>query len=237
MIAPDLTIQHRGLRLTAAALTALDLCPTRGGDGIDTALRTRATTINSLWEAFEATRGRRGNALRTRLLVESRGEPWSFVERRTHSVLHEAGIEGWVANHPVLIGDSLFYVDVAFRGVKLALEIDGRFHEDDRRQFESDRWRQNALVLNGWTVLRFTWPMVRDHPQRSSTPSAPHSPPKTAHSIATASNLRARGARQGESTVPFSGIFSSALALRERGTGADTLGACPFVAVTVTPAD
>lgn len=103
--------------------------------------------------------------MRTRLLVESRGEPWSFAERRTHSVLHEAGIEGWVANHPVPIGDSLFYVDVAFREVKLALEIDGRFHEDDRRQFESDRWRQNALVLNGWTVLRFTWPMVRDHPQ------------------------------------------------------------------------
>lgn len=164
-IPPDLILDRRGLRCSSPALTALDLCATRGGDGIDTALRTRASTLTELWTAFEATRGRRGNAIRMELLLESRDEPWSFAERRTHTVLREAGIEGWAANHPVVVGDSLFYVDVAFRETKLALEIDGRFHEDDHRQFEADRWRQNALVLDGWTVLRFTWPMVRDHPQ------------------------------------------------------------------------
>lgn len=164
-IPADLILEHRGLRYSSPALTALDLCPTRGGDGIDSALRTRATTLTELWAAFEATRGRRDNLTRTRLLVESRDEPWSFAERRTHVVLHRAGIEGWVANHPVLVAGTLYYIDVAFEENKLALEIDGRFHEDDHDQFESDRWRQNALALQGWTVLRFTWPMVRDHPQ------------------------------------------------------------------------
>jgi very-short-patch-repair endonuclease len=27
-------------------------------------------------------------------------------------------------------------------------------------------WRQNLLILNGWCVLRFTWTMVEDHPER-----------------------------------------------------------------------
>ena len=45
------------------------------------------------------------------------------------------------------------------------IEIDGRLHEDDPDVFENDRWRQDALVLEGWTVLRFTWRMLEDHPE------------------------------------------------------------------------
>lgn len=44
------------------------------------------------------------------------------------------------------------------------VEIDGRLHEDDPEVFENDRHRQNALVLHGWTVLRFTWRMLEDDP-------------------------------------------------------------------------
>ena len=40
---------------------------------------------------------------------------------------------------------------------------------DERRSdedlFESDRWRQNALVADGWRVLRFTWRMLKEHPE------------------------------------------------------------------------
>jgi hypothetical protein len=32
--------------------------------------------------------------------------------------------------------------------------------------FETDRWRQNLLVLNGWFVLRFTWAMIEEHPEK-----------------------------------------------------------------------
>jgi very-short-patch-repair endonuclease len=58
-----------------------------------------------------------------------------------------------------------YYLDIAFRSLRLAIEIDGRLHEDDPDLFESDRWRQNALVRDGWRVLRFTWAMLRDHPE------------------------------------------------------------------------
>jgi hypothetical protein len=59
----------------------------------------------------------------------------------------------------------LFYIDIAFKQQKLAIEIDGRLHETDKDLFESDRWRQNALIAAGWRVLRFTMSMLRDHPE------------------------------------------------------------------------
>lgn len=62
------------------------------------------------------------------------------------------------------IDGRLFYIDIAFKQQKLAIEIDGRLHETDEELFESDRWRQNALVSEGWRVVRFTWAMLRDHP-------------------------------------------------------------------------
>jgi very-short-patch-repair endonuclease len=66
---------------------------------------------------------------------------------------------------PVYLHSRIFYIDIAFKQRKLAIEIDGRLHETDEDLFESDRWRQNALVADGWRVLRFTWTMLRDHPE------------------------------------------------------------------------
>lgn len=44
-------------------------------------------------------------------------------------------------------------------------EIDGRLPETQEDLFRSDRVRQNALVLAGWRVIRFTLQMVRDEPE------------------------------------------------------------------------
>jgi very-short-patch-repair endonuclease len=65
----------------------------------------------------------------------------------------------------VFIQGNLYYIDVAFPHLRLAIEIDGRLHEEAEDLFESDRWRQNALVADGWVVLRFTWRMLREHPE------------------------------------------------------------------------
>jgi hypothetical protein len=32
--------------------------------------------------------------------------------------------------------------------------------------FETDRWRQNSLILDGWCVLRFTWTMIEEQPEK-----------------------------------------------------------------------
>jgi very-short-patch-repair endonuclease len=163
-IPPELILDVQGLRLTHPALTALDLCATVGGDGLDEVLPTRAARLSDLQRARELTRHRRGSAAVQRLLDESRNEPWSAAERRLHRMLHEAGISGWTANHRVCTGSLTYYLDIAFARERLGLEVDGRRHHDDAAVFEADRWRQNWLVLAGWRIIRFTWSMLTEHP-------------------------------------------------------------------------
>ena len=164
-IPPELVVGRFGVRYTSPALTALDLCATVGGDGIDQALRTRATTLPLLHEAIELTADRVGNRTRRQLLLDSRAEPWSEAERSFHRLLRDAGITGWRANRPVVLKALTFYVDVIFRHLKLIIEIDGRLYHTGAEVFESDRWRQNLLILDGWCVLRFTSAMIEERPE------------------------------------------------------------------------
>jgi very-short-patch-repair endonuclease len=115
-------------------------------------------------QALELTAARVGNPERRRLLLDSKDEPWSAAERKFHRLLRAAGITAWKANQPIVLGSSLFFIDVAFREVRLAIEIDGRLYHSDSEVFETDRRRQNLLVLDGWCVLRFTSSMIDDRP-------------------------------------------------------------------------
>jgi very-short-patch-repair endonuclease len=76
-----------------------------------------------------------------------------------------SGFTGWQANVPLVVDGSRYVIDVLFRLARLAIEVDGRQYHGDAT-FESDRWRQNALVLDGWRVLRFTWTMLNSYPDR-----------------------------------------------------------------------
>ncbi|MGI8417573.1 MAG: endonuclease domain-containing protein [Nakamurella sp.] len=150
--------------MTVPALTTMDLVSQFGGDAIDRALRSRQVTLDLLWTALATTRGRAGNYERRRLLLDSRDSPWSAAERLAHRMLRAAGIDGWRSNFHLFYDGRDYYVDIAFPGLRLAMEIDGRLHETDPRIFEKDRYRQNALVAQGWTVLRFTYRMLVDDP-------------------------------------------------------------------------
>ena len=164
-IPAELIAERDGLRYSVPALTAIDLATFVCSDAIDIALRVRAASLAGMYQALHMTPHRAGNMERLELLLDSRNEPWSAAERLSHRLLRAAGITGWETNLPVEIDDQLYFIDIAFKQQKLAVEIDGRRHESDRDLFESDRWRQNALVADGWRVLRFTWAMLRDHPE------------------------------------------------------------------------
>ena len=148
-----------GVRMTKAALTAIDL----GADAIDVALRTGAATLDDMRDALAAIRSQPGNAARRLVLQESSEDPWSTAERRFHGLLRDAGIEGWRGN--VEAAGTGYTVDVLFRAERLVIEIDGHAYHGDAT-FEHDRWRQNAIVLAGWRVLRFTWTMIDSYPDR-----------------------------------------------------------------------
>lgn len=166
VVVPPDHVQRRGdLAVMAPALTAVDLAGRRGPDAIDRALRSRLITLDQLWEAFACWPGRPGNRARRRHLIRSRSHPWSAAERLAHAVLDDSGLRGWVANRPTWTSTGeKFYPDIAFLAVRLAIEIDGRFHHDDPDVFENDRRRHNALVNDGWTVLRFTYRQLVDDP-------------------------------------------------------------------------
>ena len=164
-IPEELIAVRGGLRYTVPALTAIDLATFECSDAIDIALRVRAATLAGMYEALRMTPHRAGNLEKLKLLIDSRNEPWSAAERLSHRLLRAAHITGWETNLPVYIDGQVYYLDIAFKHQKLAIEIDGRRHQTDEDLFESDRWRQNALVVaDGWRVLRFTWAMLRNHP-------------------------------------------------------------------------
>jgi hypothetical protein len=79
----ELVVSRTGLRYTSPALTALDLCEALGGDAIDEALRTRATTLEHLHGAFcsipRTSRGRRQSGSST----DCYGPPESPPGRQT----------------------------------------------------------------------------------------------------------------------------------------------------------
>ncbi len=161
----ELIVEIDGVRATSPALTALDLSTTLGGNAIDTVLRTRAATLDQLHAALAVMPCRDGNRERRMLLLDSRDKPWSEAERDLHRILREAGITGWEGNWGFEKLTGTYWIDVAFPGLKLAIEVDGWEFHKTKEAFENDRWRQNDLVLAGWRVLRFTATMIRDCPQ------------------------------------------------------------------------
>ena len=166
IVPSQLRVQHGPLTLTTPALTVLDLIPCLGGQAIDEALRRRAVTLNQLTFALQLTPDRVGNQLRARLITESRDNPWSELERDGHVLLRRHGFVGWSGNRPVRVNGRVFYADVAFPACRLIIEFDGWSYHRAREDLDRDNWRQNLLMLAGWTVLRYTRTTLADMPDQ-----------------------------------------------------------------------
>jgi hypothetical protein len=84
-------------------------------------------------------------------------------------VQHRVRTGRWITLHPGFIwsaaGKLEYWIDDAFGARRLAVEVDGWAWHSDVDRFAQDRRRQNALVLAGWTVLRFTWHDLMSRPQ------------------------------------------------------------------------
>ena len=124
---------------------------------LDRALLRGWITLDELASRTQALAGRRGVGHLRKHLTRVGGGARSEGERRLHKII--ADIPGWVADFKVfdLDGSVIAVIDVAFPAARIAIEVDGlAFHVDPER-FQRDRTRQNRLVNQGWTVLRFTW--------------------------------------------------------------------------------
>lgn len=159
-------VQHCGpIPVTTPSLTAIELATLDDSEAIDRALQSKRATLESLTAALRQTPNRNGNAHRWQVMLDSRAEPWSRAERLAHRLYRLHGISGWSTNqHLVLPGTGTCYLDIAFKRERVAVEVDGWRYHSTPEVFETDRARQNALVLDGWLVLRFTWAMLTQDP-------------------------------------------------------------------------
>lgn len=161
---PDWVMWLGDYKVAKPAMSAVQAAMTLGGNAIDEALRW-GISLSELWEAFHAMPKQKGKAALRLLLKDSRDEPWSELEREAHRLLRQARITGWKTNHRVTVAGQTFFIDIAFPGAKIAIELDGHKFHSSPEAFERDRIRQNLLVEAGWKVLRFTWATVHQLPE------------------------------------------------------------------------
>lgn len=160
LAAPD-RVSLDGIALTALPLTVLETAtqPGAGTAFLDRALQ-RYVGFAELYAAYCRNTGAHGMRRAGELLVAAADRADSAAERRLLRLLRDAGIIGYVRG--LAVGPWL--LDVAFPASRVWLEVDGWAWHADVERFRADRRKQNALVAEGWTVLRFTWSDLTDRP-------------------------------------------------------------------------
>lgn len=162
-----------GLLFTALPRTVLDLAVRSSiaelQEVLDLAERRRRLDVGAI-ESRLALPGGRGGHRKLRLALE----PWttisdadyrSLLERFSAMVLAPAGLPPHEINGTLTLGNGRHViVDILFRDLRLAVEIDGRSVHDRAVQSESDKERDREFQKLGWVVLRFVWRDIRDRP-------------------------------------------------------------------------
>lgn len=137
---------------------------------VDDAVRRNLCTWDDLLRtlATHSRRGRRGVGSLRAVLEASYGKdvPDSHFNRLVERLLINGGLPAPAVEHVVRGHDGRFIarVDLAYPRLKIAIELDGRRDHLTATAFERDRIRQNALELEGWVVLRYTWRQYVDTP-------------------------------------------------------------------------
>jgi len=111
-------------------------------------------------------RGRKGIRLARALLVDRDAPPASVFESRLARLLDDPGLARPVRGFSLVVGRERYQLDFAYPDRRICIEADSEAFHLDLASFQRDRQRQNALVLAGWTVLRFTWRDLHDRPER-----------------------------------------------------------------------
>lgn len=159
-----------GIPVTPAIRTVVDLCRLlslpHAVAAADSALRARLVTPQELLAAAAELAPAAGRP-RVREVV-TRVDPLSgsALESLCRLLLEDAGLRPFETQHLVRVGrGTIGRVDFAWPEQRLVVEVDGYAFHADRVTYRNDRRRNNALVLAGWRVLRFSWEDVVGSPE------------------------------------------------------------------------
>ena len=158
------TTRKDGLPVTTPSRTLLDLgavCDEESVDvAVDSALRTGLVSMRRLERQLQVAgkKGCRGTST-LRHLVHRRGPAYrpmdSAAEIKFRRLCSRFRLPQPQHQYPNRAGTRR--IDFAYPESMLAIEIDGFNPHFGRRALQYDRARQNELVAEGWTVIRFTW--------------------------------------------------------------------------------
>lgn len=149
-----------GIPCTTATRTCVDLGAVVGDEVVERAfecaVRRGLTTPDYAARRARALarRGREGPAALLRVLAgRQEAANGSDLETRFEQLCRAAGVLG--LRRQVRIGP--YVTDFADPARRVVVELDGLETHSTSRALQADLTRQNFLVLQGWTVLRFTW--------------------------------------------------------------------------------
>jgi hypothetical protein len=153
---------REGLRVTTPVRTALDLARRYPADpaviAIDALARATRLKVPAIESAARRHKGRRGlKQILTALdLVDPGAE--SPPETRLRLLIVRAGFPRPQTQIPVYdqYGALIGVVDMGWRERKIAVEYEGDHHRTSRRVFHKDIKRVDALIEQGWIVIRVT---------------------------------------------------------------------------------
>jgi hypothetical protein len=87
----------------------------------------------------------------------------SGIELLVLDAILDASLPTPIRQHWVHVGTASYRLDLAYPGLKLCIEVDGRQHRDDPEVRADDLVRQTALEDAGWTVIRIrSWCFATD---------------------------------------------------------------------------
>lgn len=169
---PEHIISMKGLPVTSVLRTIVDLAavlrPARLEAVLDEALAARRFSLEEITSLLEqiARRGKPGVAVLRELLGARGGQAVtaSELERLALRVFRSGGLPEPASQYPAPWNPEE-HVDFAFPDGRLIVEVDGRRWHSRDQDFEKDRRRDNAAVLAGWRVLRFTWGRLKTDPK------------------------------------------------------------------------
>ena len=163
------SLQPRGFPATKPSRTLADVAD-RCADwqllaGLDSALRRGFVTTEELALTAASWPGRAGaDRLRRMVRLANPGSDSAF-ESRLRLGLNDGGLPTPELQITVTVGRSSYRIDLGWRRWRIGVEADGRAYHSSALAVVEDRRRQNALLTDGWLILRFTWDDVVHRPE------------------------------------------------------------------------
>ena len=159
---------RQGLILTKPMRTVTDLARTRdlveAVVALDMALHQRLVASAALHQFLEQNPGARGTAVLRRAVALAEPATESPMETRLRLLLLQAKLPRPLVQASLhdSNGRLLGRADLYYPAQRLVIEYDGDTHRDS---LIPDNRRQNALIVAGYNVLRFTAPDVYTRPE------------------------------------------------------------------------